>query len=66
VAPRIRRVIAWSLVALSVVGWPLSQFWLARSEPPFVLALSWLAILLTALDVLQTTDVRVQQDGEDT
>lgn len=60
--PRWRRRIAVVLVVVSLVGWPLSALTLARDEPQFVLALSWLAITLTAVDVAATTDVRVQED----
>jgi hypothetical protein len=34
----------------------------ARSEPQFVLGLSWLAITLTALDILSTSDVSAEQE----
>lgn len=34
----------------------------ASNEPVTVLGLSWLAITLTALDILATTDVRKEQD----
>jgi hypothetical protein len=37
----------------------------AADEPQFVLGLSWMAITITALDVLATSDVRAEQeDGE--
>jgi hypothetical protein len=57
-----RIYLAWILLIGSLVGWPLSMFTLARTEPPFVLSLSWLAITLTALDILSTTDVRKEQE----
>ena len=34
-----------------------------RSEPQFVLGLSWLAITLTALDILSTSDVSAEQEN---
>lgn len=46
----------------SLVGWPISL--LLTDEPPFILSLSWLALTLTAYDILTTTDVRKQQDGD--
>ena len=49
---------AWVLLVIAMVGWPLSQFTWAKDEPPFVLALSWLAIVLTCLDVLVTAHVK--------
>lgn len=63
-SPTWRRRLAWVLLVGSLVGWPVSMFWFARSEPPFVLSLSWLALTLTALDILQSADVRVQQEDE--
>lgn len=64
VDPADRRRAAFVVLVASLVGWPLSALWLAAGEPQFVLGLSWLAISITAVDVLQTTDVRVQQDGD--
>ena len=63
--PATRVKFAWFLLVASLIGWPLSLFWWAADEPPFVLSLSWLALTLTALDVLFTADVRREQD-EDT
>lgn len=48
-------ILAWTLIAACVIGWPLSQMTIARDEPPFTLGLSWLAILLTALDYLKNS-----------
>jgi hypothetical protein len=44
-------------VVVSIIGWPLSALTWAANEPQFVLALSWLALTITALDVLSTSDV---------
>jgi hypothetical protein len=65
VSPQARRAGAAVVLLLSVLGWPVSAVTFARDEPPTVLALSWLAITLTALDVLFTADVRVQQEDSD-
>lgn len=54
---------AWVLLAIALVGWPASQLTWAKDEPPFVLALSWLAIVLTCVDVLVTAHVK--RDTED-
>lgn len=48
---------AWVLLVMAVVGWPVTQLTVARDEPPFTLGLSWLAIILTALDLLSTQQV---------
>ncbi len=61
---KVRLVFAWILLGASVVGWPLSSLTVARHEPQFVLGLSWLAIILTALGIIETCDVRKQQDDE--
>lgn len=57
----IRWWFAWVLLIISVVNWPLSTVWYASGEPPTVLALSWIAIILTALDIINTVDVRRKQ-----
>lgn len=53
---------AWVLLILSVLGWPITALTIAQGEPPVVLGLSWLAITLTALDILSTQDVRNEQE----
>jgi uncharacterized membrane protein YfcA len=58
----VRVKLAWVLLIASLIGWPISALTVARAEPQFVLGLSWLAIALTALDVLFTADVRENQD----
>lgn len=59
---RARIILAWVLLVGSLVGWPLSMFVWATEEPPFVLSLSWMAITLTALDILFTAQVQKKQD----
>lgn len=55
-------ILAWTLLVGSLVGWPLSALTLAKGEPQFVLGLSWMAIALTAMDLLKTS--RVHRDQE--
>lgn len=55
---------AWVLLVLSSVGWPVSAFTFARGEPVTVLALSWIAIWIAALDVLFTAQVQAKQNGD--
>lgn len=62
---RARTIGAWALLAGSCIGWPLSQLTVAKHEPPFTLGLSWLAIILTAADLLSTSQVHEQQGAED-
>lgn len=45
----------------SVIGWPVSALTVAKGEPPFVLGLSWLAIILTSADLLSTSQVHEEQ-----
>ena len=64
-SPTWRRRAALGLIVVTLIGWPASCLTVAKDEPPFILALSWLAITLTAVDVALTTDVRKEQEGED-
>lgn len=59
---RARLIGAWALLVGSLIGWPVSMFTFAKDEPPAVLSLSWLAITLTAADLVSTTDVRKEQE----
>lgn len=52
---------AWTLLVGGIIGWPISQLTIARDEPPFILGLSWLAIILTAMDLLKTSRVHRDQ-----
>jgi hypothetical protein len=62
---RARTVGAWTLLAGSVIGWPVSALTVAAGEPPFVLGLSWLAVILTSLDLLSTSQVAEDQVDTD-
>lgn len=59
--PRTRVHLAGWLLLVSLAGWPLS-IWLTK-EPPVILSLSWLALVFTAWDIIQTADVRDSQEG---
>lgn len=62
VSPKARRTVGFVLLDLSVVGMFLSVWGVvAKNEPIWVLVLSWLALTLTAWDIVSTTDVRHQQ-----
>lgn len=60
-----RRAAAWSLIVSVVIGWPASWF-IPDIGPPWDMRLltwlSFLAITVTAADVLATTDVRAQAE----
>jgi hypothetical protein len=59
--PKTRVRAATLLLVLSLIGWPLTALTVAKDEPQFVLGLSWLAITLTAADIVATADVRDKQ-----
>lgn len=56
--------LAWVLLVGSLILWPVSQFTWAKDEPPFILGLSWLAITLTAMDLLKTSRVHKDQGSD--
>ena len=47
-----KRVIAWAVIVFSVGSPPLPLVSFDRCEPPFVIILSELALIYTALDAL--------------
>lgn len=61
-SPKIRVYLAWALLFVCVIGWPVSMFTFAKNEPPAILSLSWGAMILTCLDIVSTQDVRKEQD----
>lgn len=62
---RARIIGAWILLIGATIGWPVSALTVAKEEPPFILGLSWLAIILTAVDILATQDVRKQEETDE-
>lgn len=70
-SPHARRRLAIALLTGTLIGWPSTHVLIVLTQPPesswvfhLLLALSWLALTLTALDILATTDVRVQEEEE--
>lgn len=71
-SPERRRRFALILLVLTLIGWPSTHVALLITHPAgssdwvfhLLLALSWLALTITALDLLATTDVRAEQDDE--
>ena len=51
-----KRRVAWVMLAFCVVGWPLSALTVAKDEPQVVLALSWVALVYSAIDALWIAD----------
>jgi hypothetical protein len=62
-ARRIRVIAAWILLVGSLVGWPVSMLTFARDEPPAVLSLSWIALIISSAELLTTSQVH-QEQGE--
>ncbi|MEV0149088.1 MULTISPECIES: hypothetical protein [unclassified Nonomuraea] len=60
-ARKARVIAAWTLVAGTIIGWPLSAFTFAKHEPVVVLCLSWLAILIEGVTLLTTSQVHEEQ-----
>lgn len=58
---RARTIAAWILLVGSIAGWPISAFTWAAEEPPFVLGLSWLAIIIGAAELLTGSQIREEQ-----
>lgn len=50
--PYVQISIGWIMVLGSVIGWPLSLFTWARTEPPFILSLSWCALIFSGYAVV--------------
>lgn len=64
-ARRARTIGAWILLVGSIIGWPVSQLTVAKHEPPFILGLSWGALILTSADLLSTSQVHEDQGDKD-
>jgi ribose/xylose/arabinose/galactoside ABC-type transport system permease subunit len=62
---RTRTMVAWVLLVGSLAGWPVSMLTWARDEPPFILSLSWLAIVIESASLLTSSQVRENQDSAD-
>lgn len=63
-ARKLRTIAAWVLLCGALIGWPLSALTLARNEPPFVLGLSWLAIIIESASLLTSSQVHEEQGQE--
>lgn len=48
----VKRFVALAMVLFAVVSTPAALLWFAKDEPPFVIVLSELALIYTALDAL--------------
>jgi hypothetical protein len=69
--PVARVKFARALLIVSLVGWPVTHVLMVITDPPenswvfhVLLAISFLALIYTALDTLFTADVRKEQDDK--
>lgn len=60
---RMEIVAAWVFLIGSIINWPLSQLTYAKDEYPVTLGLSWLAIILTAVDYLKNS--RIHKESQE-
>ncbi|MFC0504243.1 hypothetical protein [Micromonospora costi] len=61
---RARTIVAWILLAGSIICWPISMKTWAKDEPPFVLSLSFLAIIIEAATLLTSSQVHESQERD--
>jgi len=55
--PENRMKLAKFLLIISIIGWPITALTVFKHEPQGVLGLSWLAIILTSVDILFTSSL---------
>lgn len=48
---------AWTLLIGSLIGWPVSMLTVAKDEPPFVLSLSWMALVIESGSLLTASQI---------
>lgn len=58
---KIRVRAAYVLLAVCVIGWPLSALTVARDEPQVILGLSWAAVIIEACTLLTSSQVHEEQ-----
>jgi len=63
--PRNRIYFARILLSVAVIGWPITAMTLFKDEPQGILGLSWLAIILTSVDILFTTTVEDEAEKKE-
>lgn len=54
---------SWALVVVCVVAWPLTSLTVFRDEPQGVLALSWIAIIYSAVTFAMTLKIKDDVDN---
>lgn len=61
-SPRLHKRAAAIFVIVCLIGWPLSLAF--TSEPPLILSLSWLALIIPACGLLLTARVEEEQESD--
>ena len=56
--------LGWILFIVSLIGWPITAFTIAKNEPQVILAISWVALQLAALNILVTAHTQKAQSKE--
>jgi hypothetical protein len=62
VPPRVRVAIGWVLFISSAIAWPVSMLTWASQEQPTILSLSWIAVILEALNLLTAQELVKRSD----
>jgi cation transporter-like permease len=52
---------AWFFLVFSIIGWPLTAMTIFSKEPPGILGLSWLAIIIECLVLLVQAYIKQDQ-----
>lgn len=60
--PTLQLWLGWGMFSGACIGWPWSALTVAREEPQFILGLSWVAIITTALTFIEAAAVRKRQE----
>jgi hypothetical protein len=65
VSPESRVTAASWLLDVCILAWPITSLTVFKGSATqqAILGLSWLALILTCVDIVVTTDVRAEQDG---
>lgn len=64
ISPERKLQAAWIILLISFILWPVAAFTFAADEPPAILALSFLAITITCVDIIVSSDVSAEVSVE--
>lgn len=72
ISPHTRVRFAKILLAVVLLGWASTHILMVAAKPPeaswvfhVLLGISWLALVLTCLDIIASTDVRRRQEDDE-